>query len=73
MQDVKAAVDGFLALMEVAAERDMEDNKRGKPALYKLKMLPEVRPPSLPSLDSSACACDQDPWLLHVHQCCVKA
>ncbi len=42
MQDIKTNVDQLLAQMEVAAENDMEANKRGKPAVMKLKMLPQV-------------------------------
>lgn len=41
-QDVKANVDQLLAHMEVAAEKDMEANKQGQPAVMKLKMLPQV-------------------------------
>ncbi len=41
-QDVKASVDQLLAHMEVAAEKDMEANKQGQPAVMKLKMLTEV-------------------------------
>lgn len=42
-QDVKAAVDQLLAHMEVAAEKDMDANRQGAPAVCKLKMLPEAR------------------------------
>lgn len=42
VQDIKANVDQLLAHMEVAAEKDMEANKQGKPAVMKLKMLPQV-------------------------------
>ncbi|BDA46112.1 Protein IWS1 homolog [Coccomyxa sp. Obi] len=41
-EDIKANVDQLLAHMEVAAEKDMEANKQGKPAVMKLKMLPQV-------------------------------
>jgi hypothetical protein len=41
-QDIKTNVDQLLAQMEVAAEGDMEANKRGQPAVMKLKLLPEV-------------------------------
>ena len=41
-QDVKGAVDALLAHMEVAAERDIESNRAGQPAIMKLKMLAEV-------------------------------
>ncbi len=42
VQDIKSNVDQLLAHMEVAAEKDMEANKQGKPAVMKLKMLPQV-------------------------------
>lgn len=35
-------MDQLLAHMEVAAEKDMEANKQGQPAVMKLKMLPQV-------------------------------
>ncbi|EIE24200.1 hypothetical protein COCSUDRAFT_65792 [Coccomyxa subellipsoidea C-169] len=41
-EDVKANVDQLLAHMEVAAEKDMEANKQGQPAVMKLKMLSQV-------------------------------
>jgi hypothetical protein len=55
-QDVKGAVDALLAHMEVAAERDMESNRAGQPAVMKLKMLAEVRNVRVSCIISGICA-----------------
>ena len=43
MQDVQVTVENFLARMEAAAEGDMEANQGNKPAIHKLRMLPDVQ------------------------------
>ena len=57
-------MDQLLAHMEVAAEKDMEANKQGQPAVMKLKMLAEVGwGPSIclfwQRLCARGCACAQ--------------
>jgi transcription factor SPN1 len=42
VENIKAGVEELLAHMEVAAERDMEAIKEGRPAFLKFKMLKEV-------------------------------
>ena len=42
MESIKGGVEELLAHMEVAAERDMEAIKEGRPAFLKFKMLKEV-------------------------------
>ena len=41
-QDMQATVENFLARMEAAAEGDMDANQNNKPAIQKLRMLPDV-------------------------------
>ena len=43
LQDIQATVESFLARMEAAAEADMDANTKGKPAIQKLRMLPDVQ------------------------------
>ena len=43
LQDIQATVENFLARMEVAAEADMKANEENKPAIHKLRMLPDVQ------------------------------
>ncbi len=43
LQDIQATVESFLARMEAAAEGDMDANSRNKPAIQKLRMLPDVQ------------------------------
>ena len=42
-QEIQATVENFLARMEVAAEADMKANEDNKPAIHKLRMLPDVQ------------------------------
>ena len=42
VESIKGGVEELLAHMEVAAERDMEAIKEGRPAFLKFKMLKEV-------------------------------
>lgn len=43
LQDIQATVESFLARMEAAAEGDMDANTKNKPAIQKLRMLPDVQ------------------------------
>lgn len=43
MQDIQVTVENFLARMEAAAEADMHFNQQNKPAVHKLRMLPDVQ------------------------------
>ena len=43
MQDIQVTVENFLARMEAAAEDDMQANQENKPAIHKLRMLPDVQ------------------------------
>lgn len=43
MQDIQVTVEHFLARMEAAAEDDMLANQQHKPAIHKLRMLPDVQ------------------------------
>ena len=43
VQDIQATVESFLARMEAAAEGDMDANAQNKPAIQKLRMLPDVQ------------------------------
>jgi len=43
LQDIQATVESFLARMEAAAEGDMDANAKNKPAILKLRMLPDVQ------------------------------
>ena len=43
MQDIQVTVENFLARMEAAAEDDMLANQQNKPAIHKLRMLPDVQ------------------------------
>ena len=42
MDEMRRTVDNFVARLESAAELDMEDHNNRKPAIHKLKMLPDV-------------------------------
>ena len=41
-EEMRRTVDLFVARLETAAELDMEDHNNFKPAIHKLKMLPDV-------------------------------
>ena len=71
MESIKGGVEELLAHMEVAAERDMEAIKEGRPAFLKFKMLKEVsKTPSIPLKEKTAAMAALKGLLAHMELGC---
>lgn len=62
IEDMRRQVDSFVAKLESAAELDMEAHTERKPAINKLKMVPEVE-----QVCATACTSLQHAQLMHMN------
>ena len=71
VESIKGGVEELLAHMEVAAERDMEAIKEGRPAFLKFKMLKEVsKTPSISLKENRAALAALKGLLAHIEMGC---